>query len=161
MCLLDTRLDGVAEVQLDAELQRFWGCLFSIASLLRFTAPKTVIVLADHWGVIHLQRFLAPFPQVHLVRVPLPSPPNRFLRPEGGFMLGGSYTFAKLHAWRLTQFQRLVWFDSDVFFLRSADPLVHGYKDANFAAVRFPFSVCSRYFNSGILLIRPSMNIYE
>lgn len=57
-------------------------------------------------------------------------------------------TFNKLHAWRLQQYDRVLYVDSDLLLLRPLQPL---FRYPSFGAV--PYAPLDTRFNSGVLLI--------
>ncbi|RDI76466.1 hypothetical protein Vi05172_g13569 [Venturia inaequalis] len=81
-----------------------------------------------------------------------PNPANLFLMNRGDLL----YTFTKIALWRQTQFRRIVYIDSDVVALRAPDELFD--IEAPFAAA--PDIGWPDAFNSGVMLISPSMADY-
>jgi hypothetical protein len=72
-----------------------------------------------------------------------------------------SDTCTKLWIWSLTAWSRVVYYDADVFFLRSPEACAAMCpSDATLCAVRDPAGAWprrdDRYFNSGFMVIRPS-----
>lgn len=67
------------------------------------------------------------------------------------------YAFTKIHLWRLTQFRKIVYLDSDVVCLRAPDELFA--LPDNFAAA--PDIGWPDAFNTGVMVISPSMGDYN
>jgi lipopolysaccharide biosynthesis glycosyltransferase len=65
-------------------------------------------------------------------------------------------TFTKIELWRQTQFKRIVYIDSDVVAIRAPDELLS--LDVDFAAA--PDVGWPDCFNSGVMVLRPSMQDY-
>ncbi|EFP81581.2 uncharacterized protein PGTG_07830 [Puccinia graminis f. sp. tritici CRL 75-36-700-3] len=68
-----------------------------------------------------------------------------------------SSTITKIHIWRLTQYEKVIYVDSDTLLLR---PLSHLFELAS------PFSACADIgwpdcFNSGLMVIKPSNETFE
>lgn len=136
----------------EATLER---CLVSVACAReRLSRPLPIVSFVDQLLPAVVAAFLADRLNVTLHRVPLnvswpqssryPTAPNRL------------YTFQKLRAWKLLEFRRVLWFDSDAFF--TADPVqrfIERYRP--FAAAYFPMHPAgSRSFNTGLMLLQPS-----
>ncbi len=65
-------------------------------------------------------------------------------------------TFTKIELWRQTQFERIVYIDSDVVAIRAPDELLE--LDVDFAAA--PDVGWPDCFNSGVMVLRPNMQDY-
>ncbi|BCS23823.1 glycogenin [Aspergillus puulaauensis] len=65
-------------------------------------------------------------------------------------------TFTKIELWRQTQFERIVYIDSDVVAVRAPDELLE--LDVDFAAA--PDVGWPDCFNSGVMVLRPNMQDY-
>jgi len=65
-------------------------------------------------------------------------------------------TFTKIELWRLTQFDRIVYIDSDILALRAPDELLS--LQVDFAAA--PDVGWPDIFNSGLMVLRPNMQDY-
>jgi glycogenin glucosyltransferase len=85
-------------------------------------------------------------------RIRTPSPANLYLmgRPDL------SFAFTKIALWRQTQFRKIVYLDADVVALRALDELFD--IEASFAAA--PDIGWPDAFNSGVMVISPSMGEY-
>lgn len=70
-----------------------------------------------------------------------------------------STTCTKFAAWKLTQFKRVVFFDSDVVVLQPIDDVLYGFSNASFAAA--PETFPPDTFNSGAMVFDPSLEIFE
>ena len=79
---------------------------------------------------------------------------------EGDFFSHWSYTFDKLQIWGLTQFEKIVFLDSDMLILRNID---HLFECCPFSAVPAGYSSCLRedwlYLNSGLMVIEPDLHV--
>ena len=73
-----------------------------------------------------------------------------------------SFTFDKLQIWGLTQFERIIFLDSDMLILRNIDEL---FDCPPFSAVPAGYSSCLRedwlYLNSGLMVIKPDVMVEE
>ncbi|EMD90264.1 glycosyltransferase family 8 protein [Bipolaris maydis ATCC 48331] len=68
-----------------------------------------------------------------------------------------AYTFTKIALWKQTQFRKLVYLDADVVALRALDELFD--IEAPFAAA--PDIGWPDAFNSGVMVIKPDLSVYE
>ena len=79
---------------------------------------------------------------------------------DGDFFSHWSYTFDKLQIWGLTQFEKIVFLDSDMLILRNID---HLFECLPFSAVPAGYSSCLRedwlYLNSGLMVIEPDLKV--
>lgn len=85
-------------------------------------------------------------------RVGNPSPANLYLMNRPDLL----YTFTKINLWRLTQFRKIVYIDSDVVALRAPEELFE--VDEEFAAA--PDVGWPDAFNTGVMVISPNMGDY-
>ncbi len=71
-----------------------------------------------------------------------------------------NYTFDKLYIWGLTQFEKIVFIDSDMVVFKNLDHLFER-KDftASLAGVLFPTNHNIRIMNSGLMVLTPSKDI--
>jgi hypothetical protein len=69
-----------------------------------------------------------------------------------------STTCTKFAAWKLTQFKRIVFFDSDVVVLQPIDDVLYGFSNASFAAA--PETFPPDTFNSGAMVLNPSLETF-
>ncbi|PWN27686.1 nucleotide-diphospho-sugar transferase, partial [Jaminaea rosea] len=76
-------------------------------------------------------------------------------RPDLGESQGAALT--KLHAWRLTDYRKVVYLDADSLVLRPLSHLFH--LSATFAAS--PDTGWPDIFNSGVMLLEPSQDTFE
>ena len=67
------------------------------------------------------------------------------------------YTFTKIHLWRMTQFRKIVYIDSDVVVLRAPDELFDVQEE--FAAA--PDVGWPDAFNTGVMVLTPRMGDYH
>jgi len=65
-------------------------------------------------------------------------------------------TFTKLHAWRLTQYEKCVFLDADTLILKNADEL---FDRPDFSAA--PDIGWPDFFNSGVFVFAPSLETYR
>ena len=70
-----------------------------------------------------------------------------------------SKTCTKFHAWEFTQYQRVIFMDSDLLVISSIDDVVSLYSDVDFLAA--PESFPPDTFNSGFMVIKPSADGFE
>ncbi|CAE7646431.1 GYG1, partial [Symbiodinium microadriaticum] len=70
-----------------------------------------------------------------------------------------SATCTKFAAWKLIQFKRLVFFDSDMIALQPVDDVLYGFTNASFAAA--PETFPPDTFNSGVMVLNPSLDTFE
>lgn len=92
--------------------------------------------------------------------------PQSHLTEDGGLKEGNfshwSYTFDKLQMWGLTQFEKIIFLDSDMLILRNIDSL---FDEQPFAAVAAGYSSCLREdwlnLNSGLLVVEPSEAVLQ
>ena len=70
-----------------------------------------------------------------------------------------SATCTKFAAWKLTQFKRIVFFDSDMIALQPIDDVLYGFSNASFAAA--PETFPPDTFNSGTMVLNPSLETYR
>jgi len=85
-------------------------------------------------------------------RVGNPSPANLYLMNRPDLL----YTFTKIHLWRLVQFRKIVYIDSDVVALRAPEELFD--VEEEFAAA--PDVGWPDAFNTGVMVISPNMGDY-
>ncbi|KAK5136359.1 hypothetical protein LTR08_003485 [Meristemomyces frigidus] len=90
---------------------------------------------------------------IPVARIGNPQPANLYLMNRPDLL----YTFTKIALWRLTQFRRVVYIDSDVVALRAPDELF-ALPDAFAAApdVGWPDA-----FNTGVMLLTPDLGEYD
>jgi len=79
--------------------------------------------------------------------------------------------FTKFRAWQLTDYERIIWLDSDMLLLKSLDPLfelVHpDHPMTMYAAIDADANSCSykpdrlKLINSGIMVLTPSLDVYS
>jgi len=73
-----------------------------------------------------------------------------------------NYTFDKLRMWGLTQFEKLVFIDSDIVIVRNIDHLFE--RDAftaSLAGVLYPTNHGLDFLNSGLMVVEPNLRIEE
>jgi glycogenin glucosyltransferase len=68
-------------------------------------------------------------------------------------------TCSKFHAWRLTEFKRVMFMDSDLVVLHPIDDALYKYSNASFVAA--PECFPPDTFNSGLMVFTPSMETFE
>lgn len=164
MCiLLDVSEPDNCKKQRHCAADQVKSCMKSVCSLhvsTRDSRDKTVMMVNK--GAVELMR--EPLAEYGVKMVVLPElkwgeDQSRYTEPMR------SYSFYKLHIWRLTQYDRVFWFDQDVFFLRDASVIPKKYPKAQFAAAKFPLNggYCSNhvYINSGVMLVTPTMPIFS
>jgi len=76
------------------------------------------------------------------------------------------YTFFKFNVWRFTQFERIMWFDSDVFFHKDPIEIANKYSTTpqKFTIAQFPKDNLPEgvvYANSGVFLFQPTIKVYS
>lgn len=132
------------------------NCLASVCSLLATTDPPCVVAFVSLWvlrvaGSIFIKNGVLPVLAPEWASLPETHP--------YAHLQDRSYTFAKLEAFRLTQYERIATFDIDMVFMRDASSL----RDVQpFAAARIPKGKDpDRYVNGGLMVIRPSMALYS
>ena len=80
---------------------------------------------------------------------------------EGNFS-HWSYTFDKLQMWGLTQFEKIIFIDSDMLILRNIDSL---FEEKPFSAVPAGYFSCLRedwlYLNSGLMVVEPNERVLQ
>lgn len=131
-------------------------CLASLCALLATTDPACVVAVVSLWvyrqaaGVL-LQSGILPIVAPEWAPLPEEHP--------YGHLQNRTYTFAKLEAYRLTQYERVATFDPDVLFMRNASKL----EDVQpFAAAHIPKGKDpSTYMNTGVMVIKPSVKHYN
>jgi glycogenin len=83
---------------------------------------------------------------------PIPNP-----HPERGLLFARfGNVFTKLHVWRLSEYERVVFLDADTIVVQNVDEL---FERPDFAAAP-DFFVPDR-FNSGVMVLRPSIGTFE
>ena len=65
----------------------------------------------------------------------------------------------KLRIWSLVQFERIVYIDADCFLLENCDDLFESTKGCDFAAAPDVFP--PDRFNAGVMVVRPSLEVFE
>lgn len=70
-----------------------------------------------------------------------------------------SKTCTKFRAWTLTEFKRIIFMDSDMLAVENFDDAFYGFSNASFVAA--PETFPPDNFNSGFMVIRPSMEGFE
>ncbi|KAI7209487.1 nucleotide-diphospho-sugar transferase [Hortaea werneckii] len=85
-------------------------------------------------------------------RIGNPHPANLYLMNRPDLL----YTFSKINLWRLTQFRKVVYLDSDVVALRAPDELFEG--PESFAAA--PDIGWPDIFNTGVMVLKPDEGEY-
>ncbi|KAH9832407.1 glycosyltransferase family 8 protein [Teratosphaeria destructans] len=89
---------------------------------------------------------------IPIARIGNPSPANLYLMNRPDLL----YTFTKINLWKLTEFRKIVYIDSDVVALRAPDELFDTQEDFAAAAdVGWP-----DIFNTGVMVLSPSMGEY-
>ena len=86
-------------------------------------------------------------------RIGNPNPANLYLMNRPDLL----YTFTKINLWRMTQFRKIVYIDSDVVALRAPDELFDVQED--FAAA--PDVGWPDAFNTGVMVLAPRMGDYH
>ena len=86
-------------------------------------------------------------------RIGNPSPANLYLMNRPDLL----YTFTKIHLWRMTQFRKIIYIDSDVVALRAPDELFDTRED--FAAA--PDVGWPDAFNTGVMVLSPNEGDYD
>lgn len=86
-------------------------------------------------------------------RVGNPNPANLYLMNRPDLL----YTFSKINLWRLTQFRKIVYLDSDVVALRAPDELF----DTPEAFAAAPDVGWPDIFNTGVMVLAPSEGEYR
>ncbi len=82
--------------------------------------------------------------------------------PEGVGMRHWNYTFDKLLVWELTQFEKLVFLDSDMLVLHNVDELFEREPfSAVVAGASMPGNEDWKDLNSGLMVIEPDENVAE
>ncbi|GAB7366686.1 hypothetical protein MBLNU230_g0644t1 [Neophaeotheca triangularis] len=141
LVMSDSYLPGAAVLShslRDAGSTKKLACLITLDSL-RVTTLQQLRKLFDH--VLPIERIATPnISSLYLMN-----------RPD---LL---YAFTKIHLWRLTQFRKIVYLDSDVVCLRAPDELFA--LPDNFAAA--PDIGWPDAFNTGVMVISPSMGDYN
>jgi len=140
-------------------------CLSAVCSLLQVATPSKdadIVMLVNAHADKQLREQLEA-KGVFVVRVPSlvwnkknsrrAKQPPRF------------YTFFKFNVWRFTQFKRILWFDSDVFFHRNPIQIINEYSTTpqKFTIAQFPKDNLPEgvvYVNSGVFLFQPSIDAY-
>ncbi len=64
--------------------------------------------------------------------------------------------YAKLHLWNITDYQKIIYVDSDMMALKNLDSLFHEYPEFSAAPDLHPGK-----FNSGIFVLEPNRTTYE
>lgn len=81
---------------------------------------------------------------------------------DGDFFSHWSYTFDKLQIWGLTQFEKIVFLDSDMLILRNIDEL---FNSKPFSAVPAGYSFFLREdwfnLNSGLMVVEPNVMVQQ
>ncbi len=67
-------------------------------------------------------------------------------------------TCTKFQAWRLTQFSRVAFMDSDLLIVGDIDDILFGYSNASFVAA--PEAFPPDTFNSGLMVLQPSLETF-
>ena len=70
---------------------------------------------------------------------------------------GSAYT--KLHIWTLTEYRQVFYIDADCLIVGSLDHVFAEFEKSDFAASPDVFP--PDHFNAGVLLIRPSMSVFQ
>lgn len=70
-----------------------------------------------------------------------------------------SSTCTKFAAWKLTQYDRIVFMDSDLVVVEPIDDVLYGFSNATFVAA--PETFPPDNFNSGFMVITPSMKTFD
>ena len=141
----------------------FTNCLlFMIASLKATGWPHDVMVLATHDArsedVERVRAFGVGITRVTRIAA---------LRSTDPSMLS---MFTKLHAWNLTQYDQIAYYDSDHVFLRDPSPAFDECGASSFCATgdtgasnfyRRPDITEASYFNAGFMLLRPNVTVMQ
>lgn len=68
-------------------------------------------------------------------------------------------TCTKFAAWKLTQFERIIFMDSDMLVVGPIDDAIYGYSNASLVAA--PETFPPDTFNSGFLVLNPSLETFQ
>lgn len=141
-------------------------CLATLCSLLATTDPSCVVVHVSQW-VFQTAGMAFARNGVRMVVVPEAEPLHadhpylHLLGSTGKSNFSRRYTFAKLEAFGMTQYERVAVFDADVLFMRNGSGLQDMMSEA-FLASRLPKGKDQSVFvQSGMMVIRPSENVYR
>merc|ERR1719282_673474 len=96
-------------------------CLASLCALLATTDPACVVAIVSHWVYAALHTIFAKNGVLPVIA------PEWMPLTEGHpyvHLQDRSYSFAKLEAFRLSGFERVVTFDADVLFMKNASGLL-------------------------------------
>jgi len=117
------------------------------------TKAKLVVMVTDEVSTIMSNRLRAVYNEIVSIEE-IDSKDEQALallkRPELGV------TFSKIHLWKLTQYEKVVFLDSDVLVLKSMDDLFN-YSDFSAA----PDSGWPDCFNSGVFVTKPSQETFH
>jgi len=117
------------------------------------TNRRLTVLITTEVPVLLVDQLKSVYDQVELVDV-LDSRDSANLallkRPELGV------TFTKLHCWRLTQYQKCVFLDSDCLILHNVDDLFNSEEFSAVTDIGWPDC-----FNSGVFVFRPSLETYS
>ena len=70
-----------------------------------------------------------------------------------------SATCTKFRAWTLTQFDRVIFMDSDMIVVAPIDDAFYGYSNASFVAA--PETFPPDNFNAGFMVLNPNMDVFH
>ena len=70
-----------------------------------------------------------------------------------------STTCTKFAAWKLTQFERLIFMDADMLVVSTIDDAIYGYSNASFVAA--PETFPPDNFNAGFIVLNPSLATFK
>lgn len=124
------------------------GSIYPLYCMLSASVKRELVKCLEIEGIPYI--FLA---QTHFTD-------NNELK-EGNFS-HWSNTFDKLQMWGLTQFEKIVFLDSDMLILRNLDSL---FDKKPFSAVPAGYSSCLRedwlYLNSGLMVVEPNEKVLQ
>eukprot|EP00746_Dinoflagellata_sp_MGD_P027797 gnl/MRDRNA2_/MRDRNA2_165661_c0_seq1.p1 gnl/MRDRNA2_/MRDRNA2_165661_c0~~gnl/MRDRNA2_/MRDRNA2_165661_c0_seq1.p1 ORF type:complete len:519 (-),score=51.63 gnl/MRDRNA2_/MRDRNA2_165661_c0_seq1:8-1564(-) len=135
------------------------GCLASLCSLLATTNPPCVVVLANSW-VADVAHVFFQRNDVVLLQAPRWELLSKS-HPYHNIQHKKAYTFAKLEAFRLTQYEKVITFDIDMIFMRNASEIS---KSPTLALTRLPIAKGKRkfeYVNTGMIVLEPNLEIHS
>ncbi|KAK5125414.1 hypothetical protein LTR85_000523 [Meristemomyces frigidus] len=140
LVMTDAYLPGAAVLAhslRDAGTKQKFACLVT-QDTLRASTIAELRTLYDH--------------VIPIDRIGNPNPANLYLMNRPDLL----YTFTKINLWRLTQFRKVVYIDSDVVALRAPDELFD--TEEQFAAA--PDVGWPDAFNTGVMVLTPHMGEY-
>ena len=141
-------------VALGESLDLVGSKLARIAMVTPEEAEESRQLMSQHWKIIEVEPIYClqkAHPSVKIANQQAEGMVNDLNRFES--------TCTKFHAWALTQYNRILFMDSDMVVLQNIDHVLYKYSNASFVAAPEVFPPDT--FNSGLMIFKPNAAMYD